>query len=131
MEGKQFAEDRRQSGHYAHPGSYAEQTSGQPQPQSLQEKDAQQVARSCAHSLQNGQHIHALFQVRVHRHGHADGAQHHGYQAGQAQDRGRTVHATAQRRIAFAEVHYLRVGQRRFQLTAHCRGIRLGREPRW
>ena len=66
----------------------------------------------------------------MHGHGHADGSQHHGHQADQAQDRGRTVQALAQRRVAFAEVHHLRVGQRRLQLLAHRRCIRLGRNSR-
>ncbi len=72
MNRKQLAEDRRQRSHYAHARGHAKHTSGQPQPQRLQKKNAQQISRSSAHCLQNGQHVHALLQVSMHRHGHAN-----------------------------------------------------------
>ena len=85
----------------------------------MQQKNAQQVRRAGAHRLEDGEHVHALLKVRVHGHGHADGAQHHGDQADEAQNRGGVVKPVGQRRIPFAIVRHLRVGQRVFHLLAH------------
>ncbi len=128
MNRQQLAEDRRQSGHHAHTRSHAQNASGQPQAQRLQQKYPQQIAGTCAHGLQNGQHVHALLQVSVHGHGHANRSQHHGNQADQAQNRGRVVQAPIQPRIALFEVHHLRVGQRRLHLLAQGDGIGLRRQ---
>ena len=88
----------------------------------MQKKDAQQVRGISADGLQDGQHIHALLEVSMHGHGHADCAQHHRYETNQAEDRGGVVETLAQAGIALAEVHHLRVGQRRLDLLAQATG---------
>ena len=128
MNRQQLAEDGRQRGHDAHAGGHADKTAGEAEAQGLQQKDAQQIGGAGADGLQDGQHVHALLQVRVHGHGHADCAEHHGHQADQAEDGGGVVQALAQRRIAFAVVHHLRVGQRGLDLLAQSHGVGLGRQ---
>ena len=86
MHRKQLAEGCRQRGHHSHARRHAEQAAGKTKAQRLQKKNPQQVGGVRADRLQNGQHIHALFEMRVHGHGHADGSQNHRHQANQAQD---------------------------------------------
>ena len=86
MKGEEIAERRRQRHHDADARGHAQQRSGQSERERLQEKDAQQIGGIRANGLQNRQHVHALFEVRVHGHGHADSAQNHGDQADEAQD---------------------------------------------
>ncbi len=99
-----------------------------PSAKRLQQEDAQQIGGVRADGLQNRQHVHALLEMRVHGHGDADGAEDHGDEADEAQDRGGIVEAAGERRIAFAKVHHLRVGQRRFKLLAHCGSLSVGGE---
>ncbi len=108
---------------------HAQQASSESEPQRLQQENTQQVPRPSANRLQNCQHVHPLFQMRMHRHGHANSAQHHRHQANQAQNRGRVIQSPAQRRIPFAIIHHLRIGQRRLQLRAHRRRGRICRKP--
>ena len=113
---KQLAKNRRKRSHHSHARGHAQQSAGQPKPQRLQQKNAQQICRARANRFQNRQHVHALLKMRMHRHRDANRAQHHRHQANQTQDRSRIIEPLAQRRIAFLEVHHLRVGQRRFNL---------------
>jgi len=116
MDGKQFAEHRRQRGHYTNARGYAEHASGQAQPQRLQQEDSQQIAGTGAYSLQDGQHVHALLEMSVHGHGDTNRTQHHGHKANEAKNCRCVVQAFVQSWIALAKIHNLRIGQSRFHL---------------
>ena len=128
MNREQWAEGRGQRYHDADSGRNAEQSAGEAEAECLQEKYAQQIGGIRADGLENGQRVHVLLKVRVHGHGDADSAEHHGDQADEAEDRGRIVEPAGERRVAFAEVDYLRIRQRRFQLLAHRGSLRRGGE---
>ena len=128
MHRKQLAKHRRQRGHHAHSRRNSQQPASQSEPQRLQKKNPQQVTRSRPHRLQNRQHIHALFQMRMHGHCHADRPQHHRYQADQAQDRRCIIQPLRQPRIPLTEIHHLRIRQRLFNLLAQRHGIDLRRQ---
>ena len=123
MHGKQLAKSRGQRRHHRNASGYAKQSAGETKAERLQQKDAQQVGGIRADGFENGQHVHALFEMRMHGHGHADCAQNHRDQTNEAQNGGRVVEPTGERRVALTEVHYLRVWQRRFQLRAHRGGF--------
>ena len=63
--------------------------------------------------------------MRMHGHGNADGAQNHGHQADEAEDGSRVFKALAERGIAFAEIHDLRVGQGLFDVFAQLHRVDL------
>ena len=56
------------------------------------------------------EHLDALLQMRAHRHGDPNRAQHHGHQADQAEQSGRSFQAVGERRIAFSKVGDLGIG---------------------
>ena len=128
MDGKQAGEGRGQSGHDADACGDAEQSSGEAEAERLQKKDAEQIGGGCADGFEDGEHVHALLEVGVHGHGDADGSEHHGDKADEAEDGGGIVEAAGERGIAFAEVHDLRVGQCGLKLAAHGGGFSIGGE---
>ena len=126
MHGEQRPERCRQRHHDANTSGHAQQSAGEPEAHCLKEKDAQQVCGVRAEGLENGQRVHVLLEMRMHGHGNPDGAKHQRDEADEAQDGSGIIEALRKAGIAFAEVCHLRVRQRRFQLRAYCRSLRVG-----
>ena len=59
VNGKQLPEYGGQRLHHARAGGHAQQRPSQAKSQRLQQKNAQQVRRTRAHRLENGEHVHA------------------------------------------------------------------------
>ena len=118
VDGEQVAEDGGERLHDGKTGSDAEQAAGETQAEGLQKEDAEQVGGARAHSFEDGEDVHALLEVCVHRHGDADGAKDHGDQANEREQRGGVVKALRERGIAFAIVHHLRVGEGLLEVLA-------------
>ena len=97
----------------------ADQASHQTQQHRLEKIDAQDVRGARADGFHDGEHLNPLLQMRAHGHRHADGAQHHGHQADQAEQPGRSLQAVGKRRITFPEVGDLRIGQHLLEARAH------------
>ena len=119
MHRQQVAEDRGQRQHHSRARGYANDRSGEAEAHGLQQKNAQQIARPRADSLQNRQHIHPLLEVRMHRHRNTDRAQHHGDKTDQTQDGRCPVQTFCERRVTLAKIHHLRFGQDGLDLLAN------------
>ncbi len=120
---KKLSEDKGQDAHDAEAGGHAQHAPGHAETKRLQKIDSQQITRLRADSLEDGEDVHALLKVRIHRHGHTDGAEHHGDEANQTENGHRPLQSLIERRISFFEVCNLRIGKRRFDLGPHVANV--------
>ena len=109
-QGQELSQQGGENPLHSQPHADADQSTHQAEQHRLEKIDAQNVGGPGADRLHDGQHFNPLLQMRAHGHGHTDRAQHHGYQADQAEQAGRTLQAVGQRRIALPEVGHLRIG---------------------